>query len=386
MKNSERLYLDVHVLQTVPPSCVNRDDTGSPKTAVYGGVTRARVSSQSWKRAMRAIFMEELPYERQSVRTKYLVKMIAQLARERGADEDVAEKTTALLNEIGLGTEAVKKEKKKKKDSRLGSADLLDNLEEDTEPDYENLKVLFYLSQAQAAALTDHILSAPKPSKNEAQKILKASSGVEVALFGRMVADNKELGVDAAAQVAHSLSTHQVDNEYDYFTAVDDLKPEDSAGAGHIGTVEFNSSTLYRYGTLAVHALRDNLVQGTAQAARAFVDAFVRSMPTGKQNTFANRTLPHAVLVCLRTDQPINLCGAFERPVRAGDGGYAAPSASSLVAHAQQVYDDFAGAPALSLVAGRGLDALAQPQPFKALLDNLEQELEARLQQMAGQA
>ncbi len=51
-----RLYVDVHVLQTVPPSNLNRDDAGAPKQAVYGGARRARVSSQAWKRATRKSF------------------------------------------------------------------------------------------------------------------------------------------------------------------------------------------------------------------------------------------------------------------------------------------------------------------------------------------
>ena len=128
-------------------------------------------------------------------------------------------------------------------------------------------------------------------------------------------------------------------NEYDYFTAVDDCQAEDNAGAGHLGTVEYNSSTLYRYATVNVMELAGQL--GAAQAAetvRAFGEAFLFSMPTGKQNTFANRTLPDAVYVTLREDQPVNLCGAFERAVPRSAQGYAAPSKAALAQYAQQMY------------------------------------------------
>lgn len=124
---------------------------------------------------------------------------------------------------------------------------------------------------------------------------------MDMALFGRMVADDPSLNYDAAAQVAHSISTHAVQNEYDYFTAVDDCQAEDNAGAGHLGTVEYNSSTLYRYATVNVMELAGQLgAEQAAETVRAFGEAFLFSMPTGKQNSFANRTLPDAVYVTIR--------------------------------------------------------------------------------------
>ena len=156
---------------------------------------------------------------------------------------------------------------------------------------------------------------------------LNETPTVDMVLFGRMVAKAPSLNYDAAAQVAHSISTHTVQNEFDYFTAVDDCAPEDNAGAGHLGTVEYNSATLYRYATVNVLELVRTLgAEQAAQTVRAFGEAFIRSMPTGKQNSFANRTLPDAVYVTLRQDQPVNLCGAFEKPVRKSEEGYAEPS------------------------------------------------------------
>ena len=137
--------------------------------------------------------------------------------------------------------------------------------------------------------------------------------------------------------------------------------------------MEYNSSTLYRYATVNVMELAGQL--GAAQAAdtvRAFGEAFLFSMPTGKQNTFANRTLPDAVYVTLREDQPVNLCGAFEQPVPRSAQGYAAPSKAALAQYAQQMYSSFAEAPAQSFTVGSGLEVLAPAQTAKAMLDALE--------------
>ena len=187
-----------------------------------------------------------------------------------------------------------------------------------------------------------------------------------------MVADDPGLNFDAAAQVAHAISTHAIENEFDYFTAVDDCAPEDNAGAGHLGTVEFNSSTLYRYATVNVEDLKKMLGEATPEAVRDFAEAFIRSMPTGKQNTFANWTRPDVVYVAVRRDQPINMAGAFEKPVCAGNEGYVANSAKALAAYADETYRDFAAAPELSLTVGKGLESLAEPCSVDALLNTLE--------------
>jgi CRISPR system Cascade subunit CasC len=147
-----------------------------------------------------------------------------------------------------------------------------------------------------------------------------------------MVADVTDINVDAAVQVAHAISVHKVDNESDYFTAVDDRNEEDEPGAGMIGTVEFNSATLYRYAALGVHQLAENLGQGLQEdeprttpvrrAVEAFVNGFIHSLPQGKINTFGNHTLPDAVIVKLRTTRPFSFVSAFEDPVPSGQGGH----------------------------------------------------------------
>ncbi|MDO5112101.1 MAG: type I-E CRISPR-associated protein Cas7/Cse4/CasC [Clostridia bacterium] len=359
MKKDRRIFVDIHVLQTVPPSCVNRDDTGSPKTAVYGGATRARVSSQSWKRAMRLAFKDLFDEKQLGLRTKKIISLLSEdiltLAPETAAPQKLA---VNVLQAAGLKIR-----------------------------DDEGTDALFFVSRAQVRALAKLAVEQSEMMKNSASKeakqlssaALRQSPGVDIALFGRMVADDPSLNTDACAQVAHSISTHRVNNEYDYFTAVDDLAPEDNAGAAHLGTVEFNSSTLYRYATVAVHALNNQLGEETTDAVKKFIFAFVRSMPDGKQNTFANRTLPDAVMVTLRTDQPVNLAGAFERPVPAGENGYVEGSAKRLILHAKNVYADFTQEPELTLVTGAALAGLAEPCSFTELLEKLGAELDKRL-------
>lgn len=350
----QNLYVDFHVLQTVPPSCVNRDDTGSPKTAVYGGVTRARVSSQAWKRAMRQMFLEEFPETEVGVRTKQVTGMIAEQIRKTDPDLKAEQMAQKVLEAAGV------KVKENKGKLETGA--------------------LFFISKGQVEALAQIALEHPdgkyeKEDKEVCKKALQSSPSVDLALFGRMVADDPSLNYDAAAQVSHAISTHAVQNEYDYFTAVDDCAPEDNAGAGHLGTVEYNSATLYRYATVNVCELRKHLGTETAKAVRGFADAFVRSMPTGKQNTFANRTLPSFVYVTVREDQPVNLSEAFEKPVCSRKNGYVEGSVTALLGYAKEMYDNFAEQPTASYVVGKDAAGLAERMTLSQMLDRLEEKV-----------
>ena len=315
MKNN--LYVDIHVLQNVPPSCINRDDTGSPKTAKYGGAVRSRVSSQAWKHEMRKMFKEILSKEEVGVRTKKVTQMIADAVK--GIDSGLEDEKVNKLVSDALKSAGIKTDK--------------DGLS----------PVLMFFSAAQAQSLARLTIHGSK-DKKEYQNVLKTAPSIDMALFGRMVAADPSLNFDAAAQVAHAISTHTVHNEYDYFTAVDDLSQDEESGAGHLGTVEFNSATLYRYATVNIVELQKNLGGQTADAVKCFAEAFIKTMPTGKQNTFANRTLPDFVYITLRTDQPVNLVGAFEKPV-SGVNGYLEESENRFKAYADTMYKIFACAP-----------------------------------------
>lgn len=302
---TNNLYLDIHAIQSVPPSNINRDDTGSPKTAQYGGATRARVSSQCWKKAMRDYFLSHGDAGKVGVRTKDIVTYVAEKIREKDAMKSV--------------------------DEAMEMADKVINLAGVSTKDYK-AKALFFLGNKQAEELAMAALRNVQ-DKNEIKMILKENPAIDIALFGRMVADEPTLNEDASCQVAHAISTHAVSGEYDYFTAIDDLSPEDNAGAGMIGTIEYNSSTLYRYADIAVHELCRQLgsKEATVAAVTLFIEAFIKSMPTGKVNTFANQTLPQGIIVTLRSDRPVNLVSAFEEPVQA-KGGYAKESMAKLAA------------------------------------------------------
>ncbi len=334
------LIVDVHVIQSVPPSNLNRDDAGSPKTAVYGGVRRARVSSQAWKRATRRDFEQYLDKSQCGVRTKRAVELLGeriQMLQPHLAKAATLEKAKATLSAAGLKTKAARK-------AVEGAAELTEYLVFLSNPQLDRLAEL-------AVASGDAV-----PSGRAAKHVLKEGNSFDLALFGRMVANDADLNVDAACQVAHALSTHAVTNEFDYFTAVDDENPEEETGAGMIGTVEFNSSTLYRYATVSIAALDANLgdVEATGRAVEAFVRSFVQSMPSGKQNTFANGTLPEAVVVMVRDGRAVNLVGAFEEPVKNTQGGFIKASCSSFAAYAKEVADAYAGQPTASWVTRVG--------------------------------
>jgi CRISPR system Cascade subunit CasC len=225
-------------------------------------------------------------------------------------------------------------------------------------------QALCFISATQTASLARLVIEARKNGvdidKAEAKKALsRKEHSAEIALFGRMVADDPALNADASAQVAHSISVHKVDNEYDFYTAMDDVKAQseeaEDAGAGMLGSIEFNSSTLYRYATVFVNLLYDELANDAAVTAKAvseFARGFISSMPTGKQNSFANRTPAYAVLVTIREDQPVNLVGAFEKPVGLSDKneGFARPATKKLGEYASDVYASFAKPPVKSYI------------------------------------
>ena len=345
MAVNNRLYVDFHILQTVPPSCVNRDDTGSPKTAVYGGTVRARVSSQAWKRAMRLMFREIFDENVLGKRTKRVLQMVSNAIRTQ--DTAIVEKDAEKMAAEALKKAGIKINKDKMSD------------------------VLFFMSEKQAETLAALAIAGVSEDKAYQTALLDAPS-IDIALFGRMVASDPSLNYDAAAQVAHSISTHAVQTEFDYFTAVDDLSPEDTSGAGHLGTVEYNAATLYRYATVNVQELERTLGEQAADAVRGFAEALICSMPTGKQNTFANRTLPDAVYVTVRRDQPVNLSGAFEKAVPASAEGYVARSAAQLCGYAEQMYQTFAAPPAEAFAVGDLFRSLAQTGSLPQMLDWLD--------------
>lgn len=366
----KRLFVDFHVIQTVPPSCVNRDDTGSPKTATYGGVTRARVSSQAWKHAMREYFKLSWAEEDLAVRSRRIIQELAEeIKRKSGMDSPEAlEVSEKALQDLGFviqeGEGEESKEERTTKSGKGKKKQGKNNAE-------DKLKTWFFISRAQISALADAIIKGYTKSEDLVD-VLNEHPNFEIALFGRMAASNHALKCDAASQVAHSISTHEVHTEFDYFTALDDLSTEENLGAGHLGIVEFNSSTMYRYATINVRELERQQIGEVDRVVRSFAEAFIYSMPTGRQNPFANRTVPDAVYITIREDQPVNFCGAFEEAINSSNG-YSKPSILRLVEYANKSYQNFVEAPKYEMGTGEDLEGLCVSKPMKKNLDLLEE-------------
>ncbi|GLZ77715.1 type I-E CRISPR-associated protein Cas7/Cse4/CasC [Actinorhabdospora filicis] len=365
-----RTIVDFHVLQTVPPSNLNRDDNGSPKTAVYGGKRRARVSSQAWKRAIRDAFGVLLDRDALGHRTKQVVEVLA--ARITAVAKDLEHVAAELAAETLTAADITVKPPKGK-DKAIAEAGYLVFL---SNRQYDRL----------AAAAVEAHRADRKPDKKTVRSIVDSTHSVDIALFGRMIADSPDYNVDAACQVAHALSVHAVDNEYDYYTAVDDAKKaKEETGAGMIGTIEFNSATLYRYAAVDVDLLRANLGDddATVAAVAAFARAFVTSMPSGKMTTFGNRTLPDLVAVRVRRTQPVNLVGAFESAVRPSDTGRVADAVTALGDYTGAVETQFEEQPDAAWACSVGEKVppvLGERVTIGALVDGLARLVHGRLQ------
>lgn len=298
------MIIELHMIQNVVPANLNRDDTGSPKDCTFGGVRRSRVSSQSLKRAARLAFPGfGLDTNETGVRTRRVLAEVAQLLAGRGRNETEATTvvTNALAN-IGLSL----KEKGNSEYLLFLGSDALDRF------------------AGRCEAHWDALLSEKKMPKGavkelQASDLLDARKAVDVALFGRMIADLPDHNIHAACQVAHAISTHEVRGEFDYFTAVDDLLPDSETGAGMIDTVEFNSACLYRYSNVDTDQLVENLGGDRELAERglkAYLGATVTSLPSGKQNSMAAHNPPSLVFAVKREHGQWNLANAFADPVR----------------------------------------------------------------------
>lgn len=336
-----KTLIEIHALQNFAPSNLNRDDTGAPKDAFFGGTRRARFSSQCSKRAVREHFKEQNK-EWVASRTKRIVddlkkRMAPKLKDQEGfSTENLVKAIEVAMSSLG-SKKKIKVDKERKTD------------------------VLLFLSPKEIDALESVIaesyadLLKKKPSEEVVQNLNDAIDGenksrlsVDVALFGRMLAVMPEKNQNAACQVAHAISTHAVEREFDFYTAVDDLKPEDTAGADMMGTVEFNSACFYRYAVVdwenLVANLQDNL-ELAENGLRGFLQGFVVAEPSGKQNTFAAHNPPEFVAVSVRHNTaPRNLANAFETAIRVKkDESITKESATKLVGKAKMLSSAYGG-------------------------------------------
>ena len=290
--------IEFHILQSFPVTCLNRDDVGAPKTAIVGGVTRARVSSQCWKRQVR-LAMQDFGVKL-GTRTKRAEAIFTKACLEAGADEVQAES--------------------------CGKA-IADQLIDDT---------LLFISNTEAKAFAEYAQEqgfdvAPLKSKDLAKIAKKAINSavdaLDIALFGRMVAKAAEMNVEAAASFAHAISTHKVSNEVEFFTALDDLQTE--PGSAHVGSLEFNSATYYRYVSLDLGQLTETLGEHDLKAAiAAFTQALFVAVPSARQATQSGASPWEFARVHVRKGQRLQI--PFETAVQAREGGYLHPSIEVL--------------------------------------------------------
>ncbi|MDK8450461.1 type I-E CRISPR-associated protein Cas7/Cse4/CasC [Corynebacterium mastitidis] len=354
------ITIDIHALHTLPPSLINRDDTGAPKSAIFGGVPRQRVSSQAWKRAIRKDFEENWDASRVGYRTKRVVSKIVEAIQERAGKEEWPEERATAAVEAVFKTLKIKLTEPKIDPKTEPKADAED-ADEETRKRLAETGYLLFVSPRQVENIAEAIIAAEaegtKITKKNAQALFNQEHSVDIAMFGRMVADDAHYNVDAAVQVAHALGIHPSEPEFDFFTAVDDLAEDDQeTGAGMMGTVQMMSSTLYRFATIDLDSLAENLgdreaaVTGSVQ----FLKSFVESLPTGKQNTFAHNTLPELVYVAVRDTRSVSLVNAFEQPVLEGTEGRRAEGAARLAKEAEQIQSAYGFKPLAAYATGLG--------------------------------
>lgn len=353
-------HLELHIIQSVPVACLNRDDLNSPKTAIFGGVQRARVSSQSWKRAIRKLAKETDGHMFKGDRSR---RMVFELSR-RLEKEKIAKDVAVIIAEHIAG--------------------IVETLDSKVDADgFKKIKTLMFFSSAEydaiAGAITKQVKTCAEKVKrsveaiesfeasqqksgeakkgDEAEKELdklkkegekdkkalekaltnkavrnaiksvELKDAADIALFGRMVANDHSLTVEAASMFSHALSTHKVDNEIDFFAAVDDLQPKEEPGAGMTSTLEFNSATYYRFAALNLDMLadEDHLKSMTKEerqgVVRTFLEATIKAIPSARKNTMNGSTIPDYVLGVVREKgHPVQLVNAFESPIRSNQG------------------------------------------------------------------
>lgn len=301
------IFIQLHLLTSYPPSNLNRDDLGRPKTAVMGGKTRLRVSSQSLKRAWRTsdVFSETLKGH-VGTRTKVMgVEVFHTLCMKEVAEGKAKDWAKQIAEVFG---------KLKKANTNVPLEEL--EIEQLAHFSPDEKEAIFKLVEKMAAQNAG-------PAKEDLDLLMKKHSAVDIAMFGRMLASSPAFNMEAAVQVAHAITVHDVAVEDDYFTAVDDLnRGEEDMGAAHIGETEFGAGVFYLYLCINRDLLIENLGSDKAladKALAALVEAAAKVAPTGKQNSFASRARTSYMLVEKGIDQPRSLAVAFLKPVKGDD-------------------------------------------------------------------
>ena len=303
------MFIDLHILQNHSPSNLNRDDLGAPKTCWFGGTIRARISSQCLKRSIRT--SEQFADYMEAIRTRRLLHKILE-----GVD-DLAQRKRALaaMQDCGLQDSLNKQEQAE----FVANGSLPDG------------KLLVFIAESAIGEMRDslqNISDADELAECYRDIIANGTMASDIALFGRMLEPSGDMwkntptGVEAAAQVAHAISTHTAQPEIDYFTAKDDVEGTDE-GAGHIAESLFNSACYYKYASVHPQGLLKNLggdLERAHKALLAFIHGAALANPSGKQNSFAAHNPPDLIVVEVR-NAPLSYANAFARPISVDKDG-----------------------------------------------------------------
>jgi CRISPR system Cascade subunit CasC len=328
------LYVDIHALQTVPYANLNRDDLGAPKTLIYGGTERTRVSSQSWKRVVRHEIERRLGDP--ALRTRRIVQSVSALLVQQGWDPDLA---IAGARQVILSA---------------GKSGIKFDTPPKDKPDQNITSVTLYLpvsairelaaiaAEHQAAVAAEAAKAKKEPNgilpHERIADVLRSRNGT-IQLMGRMLAELPGAEVDGAVQFAHAFTTHSTQVETDFFTAVDDIEKEGDFGSAHMNAAQFSAGTFYRYANVGLGTLLANLdgdLDTAGELTAEFLRAFAKTVPSGKQNATAAMTIPDLVYIAIRADRPVSFAPAFEDPVRS-ELGFGAPSRDAFAAYATQL-------------------------------------------------
>lgn len=353
------MLVEIHILQNHSPSNLNRDDTGSPKEAVFGGWKRARISSQCLKRSMRKsdIFQHEIDSALAS-RTRRLPELVRAKLINDGISPEIAEIAARKVSGFGNSKST---EQKANENGAYATAQTMFL----TDDDVNVVAQVFKQAALEAGSLDKFEKDNKTDYQSKARSLGYRPITVDIALFGRMITSEAFRDCEASVQVAHAISTHKVEHEYDYFTAVDDFKgsadTDADASVDMIGDIEFNSACYYKYISVDFDGLVANLTgesigkkiitsddRATSldMAARA-VDALLKSAvfaaPSGKQNAFAARQLPAVILIEVRPyNTPVNYANAFVEPAKSTlDKGLVKDSVDKLARHMSAITNGF---------------------------------------------
>ncbi len=316
------MLIEIHMLKNYPPTNLNRDDLGTPKTCFFGGTNRSRISSQclkrSWRKSM--AFEESVGRENLGVRTRKMPLLVKEKLMEMGVAEEIAQKILPQLSAIGNTSEKPYKDPTKTAQIAIYSRRDIEDIAKVVKQEIDACGESKDVEKIKAKMIQEKISDA---------KIRPIS--LDIALFGRMVTTDAFRDVEAAVQVAHALSTNRVIMESDYFTAMDDLvsgKSQDDAGAAMIDNTEYNSSCYYIYASIDTDILEENLRgldnarELKSMAVTGMLEAMAYSDPSGKQHAFAGHILPSAVIVeCKDKKVPVSYTNAFASAVYPDEKG-----------------------------------------------------------------